>query len=410
VSAERKTRWSAPELLAAVFPDPKWAVPGVIAEGLNVLAGAPKIGKSYMAFDLAVAVASGGKALGKVDVDPGDVLYLALEDTPRRLKTRLRQILQGAEAPDRLSIAITSKPLDDGGAEQLCEWLRDHPTARLVIIDVFQKIRGKGAPGASAYANDYEPASKLKTIADEFGVAILLLHHTRKAEASDYMDEVSGTQGLNGAADATLILKRGRGSADATLNVAGRDIEEASYAMSFAADLGAWQMLDGPAGDYEMGDTRRDIMRYLRTAGSSTPKAIAEGLELNHNTVKVTVGRMSRDGQLATDGRGGYTAAPVTSDTPLSPVTPVTPVTHDRLGQGDTGYNGYTGYTGDRGDRSVCVDDDQERVTGDPMQNGRAAAGPSLVLTAASALDADGSGTDPVWLHPLRSQYGLDRP
>jgi hypothetical protein len=413
VSAERRTRWSAPDLLTAVFPDPKWAVPGVIAEGLNLLAGAPKIGKSFMAFDLAVAVASGGKALGRVDVDPGDVLYLALEDTPRRLKTRLRKILQGEPAPDRLTIAITSKPLDDGGDEQMCEWLRNHPGARLVIVDVFARIRGRALAGTSAYDNDYAPAAKLKAIADEYGVAILLLHHTRKAEANDYMDEVSGTQGLNGAADATLILKRVRGSADATLNVAGRDIEEASYAMRFAPDIGAWQMLDEPAGDYELGDTRHAIKRHLRVVGSSTPKAIAEALDLNRATVRQTMGRMSGDGQVRSDGRGAYTL-PVTPDAPVSPVTPVTP--SQIIGVGDTCDTCDTCDMGDMSDSCVCVDKDQERVTVTPTPNGRAAPGPPLVLAAAAAVGAEANAYD-AWDAPLSpasrsvpSQYGPGQP
>ena len=240
--------------MAAVFPEPRWAVPGLLAEGLTLIVGAPKVGKSWLSWNLAVAVASGGIAFGKVPVEAGDVLYLALEDTGRRLQARLTKVLEGDRAPRSLTVATACPTLTAGGAEQIAGWLSEHPNARLVIVDVFARVRGKLSPQASAYESDYGPMSILKQIADEAGVAMLVVHHTRKASSEDFLDDVSGTQGLSGAADAILVLKRSRGQADAVLHVTGRDVEEADYALSFHADLGAWQMLDGPAQDYTLGD------------------------------------------------------------------------------------------------------------------------------------------------------------
>lgn len=331
-----QTYWTAAELVTADFPDPRWAVPGLLAEGVNLLAGAPKVGKSWAALNIAVAVASGGRALGKIDVTSGDVLYLALEDTPRRLAERLRKVLGPDPAPRGLAFATASPSLPDGGAAKIGDWLTEHPCARLVIVDVFARIRGRSSDNASAYDLDYAAMSALKQIADRHRIALLVVHHTRKAASEDFLHEVSGTNGLAGAADAVLVLKRMRGSADAELHVTGRDVDEHSYALSFDADLGAWRMLAGPAGDYALGDTRQRILRHLRSVGAATPKEITEALGLNHNTAKVNCKRMTDDGQIDTDGNGHYF--------PVQPVTPVTDVIHDH----DDSHTGYRGYTPDR--------------------------------------------------------------
>lgn len=324
-----RVHWTAAELLAHDFPPVKWAVPGVIAEGLTLLAGAPKVGKSWAALGIAVACAAGGKALRRVDVDPGPVLYLALEDTPRRLADRLRKVLDGAPVPEPLSFVTACPPITSGGLDRIGEWLDQHPDARLVIVDVFARIRGRAVDTAApAYDVDYAAMSALKALADRHGVAVLVVHHTRKATAEDFLDAVSGTNGLAGAADAILVLRRSRGSADAELHVTGRDIDETVYALTFDAAIGTWRMLDGEASDYTLSDTRQTILRYLRDVQSATPKQISEALGIDHAAAKQTCWRMSKDGQLDTDGHGLYL--------PLSPVTPVTAVTPP----GDTGDTG----------------------------------------------------------------------
>jgi hypothetical protein len=111
-------------------------------------------------------------------------------------------------------------------------WLTDHPNARLVVVDVLKRIRGRTPPGVSYYDADYVTVARIKKIADQFGVAIVAIHHTRKADADDYLDEVSGTAGLTGAADAIAVLKRARGQAAAVLHLTGRDVDEANHALT----------------------------------------------------------------------------------------------------------------------------------------------------------------------------------
>jgi hypothetical protein len=305
-AAKLRTAWTADELMAEQFPPPRWAVPGLIAEGVNLLAGPPKVGKSWLSLGLALAVAGGDDALGSIPTQAGAVLYLALEDTPRRLQSRMRRILDQRPAPRGLTLATICPPLPDGGATAISAWLARNPAARMVVVDVFAKVRGRPAPGVSAYDADYAAIGHAKKLADDHAVAVVLVHHVRKAGADDYLTEVSGTNGLAGAADATLVLKRPRGEADGMLYVTGRDVDESEHALRFTPDAGAWTLLDGPPGDYALSATRAAITRHVRDHPGSTPKAIADATGIGADNVRKTCQRMAASGQLIADTAGRY--------------------------------------------------------------------------------------------------------
>lgn len=291
--ARRANFWTADQLMATEFPAPRWAVPGLLAEGVSLLAGPPKVGKSWLSLGLALSVAGAGKALGTIATEHGDVLYLALEDTPRRLKNRMAKVLGDEPAPARLSIATTWPALTDGGDVWISTWLDKNPDARLIVIDVLARIRGTTPPGLSAYDADYAAITGIKRIADQRGIAVVLVHHVRKMGSDDFLTEVSGTNGLAGASDAVLVLKRSRGEADGVLHITGRDVDEAEYALRFIKESGAWVLLDGPPEEHTLPDTRAAILRYLRDHPNSTPKAIAEGAGLNYDNARKTCVRMA---------------------------------------------------------------------------------------------------------------------
>jgi len=304
---KRQTRWTDAELMAVDFPAPRWAVPGLLAEGVNLCAGAPKLGKSWLSLGLGADIANGDPALGSIEVERGPVLYCALEDTGRRLQRRRRQMLAHGSRPAPLLTLETAVPtMSHGGEALLVEWLEANPHARLVIIDTFARMRGSDPMGMSAYAADYAAAVRFKTLADHYNVPFLLIHHVRKQAADDFQSLVSGTNGLTGAVDATLVLERGRGQADGVLHVTGRDVEEADYAMSFDSSAGAWTMLDGPAGDHLLNDTRASINRFIREHPGSSPAVIAEALALKPTTVRQTCTRMAKAGQLHAAPGGTY--------------------------------------------------------------------------------------------------------
>jgi len=309
---------TAADLMTKTFPPPRWAVEGFFAEGVSLLVGPPKMGKSWLALATAVAVAASGRALGQIPVDQGDVLYLALEDTQRRLQERLGMVLNGADAPARLEIATEWPTLLEGGGEQLDAWLDQHPEARLVIVDTFAKLRGaaSGPRNSILYQLDYQAVGDLKRIADRHGVALIMVHHTRKAVADDPLDMVSGTNGLAGSADTVLILKRDIGRADATLYIRGRDVPEADHALRFDPVACTWSLI-GDAAEYRLSAERQEILDVLRKAGEElSPKQIATILGKTPESVRYLLHKMVKAGEV--DGVGGKYRLPRTFTPPNS--------------------------------------------------------------------------------------------
>jgi hypothetical protein len=242
-----------------------------------------------------------------VQVEPGDVLYLALEDTPRRLQGRLVTMLEVAEeAPGRLDLMTEWPRLDDGGLDAIGAWLEVHPDARLVVIDTLAKIRARTKRrDSNAYEDDYEALAGLKRLADQYGVAIGVVHHQRKMAATDPLDTISGTLGLSAGPDTILILTRSRGEADAVLHVTGRDVEEARHAMRWEAAIGTWSLLGLPTAD--LSSERAALLRVVfESKVALRPSQAAEQLDREKGATRKLMWDMARDGQLSGDGVGGY--------------------------------------------------------------------------------------------------------
>jgi DNA-binding transcriptional ArsR family regulator len=247
--------WTCGELLSADFPPPVWIVPELLVPGLTILAGAPKLGKSWLILALGAAVGSGGAVLGRYRVERHEAAYLALEDTPRRLKDRLEKI--GAASASGLNVFTEWRSGAEGIAD-LDAYLEEYSDIKLVLIDTLARFRG--APqGDDRYAADYAAAACIKTLADKHDCAIVVVHHVRKMPAEDVMDTVSGSNGLNGAADSTWILTRVRGEADASLFITGRDVEEQTLALRFDGTCGSWAVL-GDAAEYAQSRERREVL------------------------------------------------------------------------------------------------------------------------------------------------------
>ena len=302
----------ATELLAIEFPEPRWIVPGIVPEGTTILAGKPKMGKSWLALGTSVAVAAGGVALGTKKVERGAVLYLALEDNPRRLQSRLKKLLPGGAAPEGLELATAWPRLGDGGLDALEAWLNTHPDARLVVIDTLAKFRAAQA-GKNLYKEDYEAVEPLVELAARHNVAVLIVHHLRKLGAEDPLDQVSGSMGLTGGADGALVLNRERGRADAYLYVTGRDIEEEKeLALSWDSTTATWKIA-GDAEEYRNSRERQEVEECLRTLGEPAgPKEVSEALGKPYNNVKQLMWKMGNDGDLRSVGGGKY--VPVTDN------------------------------------------------------------------------------------------------
>lgn len=296
---------SAADLLAKEFPEPKFAVYGLFSEGVTIFAGKPKAGKSWCGLGIAIAVASGGLALDSLRVEQGDVLYLALEDGERRLQTRLQQILGNSSTPTKLEVATQWNQLNEGGLDALENWLMSRPDARLIVIDTLKRVRPKGNGRAQIYDNDYDALSPLGDLARKYGVSIVVIHHTRKADSDDPLDLISGSYGLSGSADGVLVLKRVQSQTEATLYATGRDFETQDFALRWDAAMCGWKIV-GDAGDLHLGKERKEIIALLKLEGSLKPKRAATLLNRNESATRKLMLSMGNDGQLENDGAGNY--------------------------------------------------------------------------------------------------------
>ena len=231
---------TAEDLQNRTYEPTHFLVDELIPEGLHILAGAPKIGKSFLVAQIAYHVST-GKALWDYEVHPGTVLYLALEDDFQRIQSRMF-MMYGVNDTDRLHFATAAGKIGNGLDEQLENFVREHPDTRLIIIDTMQKIREIGGE-AYSYASDYEIIGKLKQFADKHCICVLTVHHTRKQPAGDSFEMISGTTGLLGCADGSLLMqKKKRTALEATIDVVGRDQQDQILYLKKDADTQIWNL------------------------------------------------------------------------------------------------------------------------------------------------------------------------
>lgn len=301
---------SAADLQLKEFPPLKWAIPDLVPEGLTILAGRPKFGKSWLGLDFAIAAADGKNALGSIPCKAGPVLYLALEDTDRRSHARINNLLQGRPWPQELELKWKWERSDHGGLKMLRTWLQVHSkedAARLVIIDTLQKVRGERAKNKGVYEDDYQAVADFKALADEFRVPILLLHHENKTGNTDHVMAVSGTAGLTGAADTIISLNRkSRTDPNATLEVTGRDVISDEIAIQQDMETGQWVKL-GKADDFRLSEGRRQIVRALTDhAGQMTPKELSEITGQKRDNTRYFLTKMVSAGEVKRHTNGKY--------------------------------------------------------------------------------------------------------
>lgn len=303
--------FSASDLMRMAIPPPRWAVDGIAPEGLTILAGKPKLGKSWLALHAALAISSGGVVLGHIDVEEGDVLYLSLEDTKRRLQARIRKLLGPDEQPSwRLTLAHTWPRMGKGGLEAIDAWINQHQQARLVIIDTWVRFRPIRLGKTDSYEIDYADGTQVKELADKHGISVIIIHHCRKLGSADPLEEVSGSVGLTGACDGVLVLRRERGQHDATLFVTGRDVDEMELALSFDKQHCLWQLC-GDAEAFRMSKARTEILDLFSDELTElSPKEIAKMTGKNEGAIRRLIHSMAKDGQLIPTQRGLYRRKP----------------------------------------------------------------------------------------------------
>ncbi|KDE14924.1 AAA family ATPase [Rhodococcus aetherivorans] len=299
------------------FPPLRWTIEGVIPEGFGLIVAPPKAGKSWFVLGTALAKAEGVRALGCIQTRRGPVLYLALEDGHRRLQSRCRTLLgEGQPIPRLIDFIIDAEPHEV--PILVGDWLEQHRDEQpLVILDTLGKVLPPKAAGESDYQRDYRVAGKLKALSDAVpGSTVLAVHHTRKAQGEDFVDAVSGTQGIAGAADFILVLARRRQTTEASLSVTGRDVIESEYAIT--SHDGAWA-LDGdnlPAAaaalterkqTENLGDLATEVVRFVNGRDKTTPADLAAHLGIDTKTAGTRLSQAHKSGRINKTGRGVYT-------------------------------------------------------------------------------------------------------
>ena len=276
---------SAAQLMEQPIEPREYVVRGLIPQGLSILGGAPKIGKSWLVLDLCLHVATGEPFLG-MPVSKGTAWYISLEDTQELIHRRLGTITD--EEPDNLFFTTEDDGIGtiaDTLEKHIHNFIKQHPDTKLIVIDTFQLARGNSKE--PSYASDYADIQKFKQIADKRKVAILLVHHLRKMGDADPVNKLSGTTGIGGGVDSTFIMDRSRKEDVAQLFCTGRSIQPREMALRFDETACVWNVVsDSREADNHLPPELRLLLDFMkeRLHFSDTNTALSRLLSLRCET------------------------------------------------------------------------------------------------------------------------------
>ena len=290
---------SAKTLEQKEFPEMKWVVDDLLPEGLTILAGAPKIGKSYLCWNLALAVSQKGIFLSRYNIShQKDVLYFALEDPERQIKNRLLQIQPDASLPEELFI-YTRFPIHLS-EEALDTWestIKQH-NAKLVIIDTMHHVLPQNNNG-TAYQQDYSILLPIQQMVHRLGISMILVTHTRKMiDVENPFNMIQGSVGVQAACDTMMMLTTVE--SEKVLHINGREILETELAVEIKNGVFTSESKDDRE-ERNLSDIRGNIINMVKTAGEDgiTMKLILDSTEGHSETnVKNTARRMLQDEQI----------------------------------------------------------------------------------------------------------------
>jgi len=319
---DRPSGISMEELSTMEFQPVSFLVPDLIpAEGVTLICSKPKVGKSWLLYDLCISSAINRDMLGERRPAQGHTLYLAPEDSLRRLRSRGEKLLPAwaARWPDNMRIETIWERVDQGGLDRIRKWVMGVRAAggsvACIAIDVLKMVRPAGQDRKAAYDRDYEALVGLRELSKELGIAIIVAH-TRKAAADDLIDMVSGTLGLTGAADTIIVIDR-QPSGGFVFDVRGRDVEAVQLAAQLGKDTCRWTIV-GDAGSVRRSAEREAVLSVFREAGepltvelvtAALREAVTsdrEGVTKSRDAVKQILGRMAKTGDLRRLEKGRY--------------------------------------------------------------------------------------------------------
>lgn len=383
------------ELLAAQFPEPQWVVEGLLHPAVAVLAGPVKARKSFWALCVAIAVATGNPALGMFPVTQSESACVFLEDRFPEVKARSEQLLMvdgrivTEQIPEGCYIGEKCPRMEDGGERYLDRWLADHPQVRLLVLDPYIRLRGGSKARQSSetsYETDYRDMEAFLRLRDRHGVCILVLTHTRKLAADDWINTLNSSTGLAGAADILMCLQSERGANEATLRATGRSVRDLEMLLRWE-DHSGWTAIGDPSKTAQNRE-QEEVLEVLREAPDGHLKwrhlidALEELFGVKPDAAKKRIQRLVRRGLLREEAglywspaapetgretgnagngdsavpcprqaRSNGSAGTITGDTPPVPALSPVPSQLSMEDSGDRGHRGQVGTPGTGGDR-----------------------------------------------------------
>ena len=299
---------TAAQIDATDYPPTEWVINDFIPEGVTLLAGSPKIGKSVLSTDIAYAVASGKPALGTFNItNPGPVLLIALDDTSEaRFKRRLREVAGTDTIPSNL--VVQTHPIGRGTKAETALRVRltNHPDTRLVIVDTLAHIKADRS-GSDIYAEDVKSMQMFNRLSDAFpGVSFLIVSHTRKGEVDDPVEAITGSHGVSGSADHLLTLTGKRHSRNRVLYLSSRDVEDCRFALAFHGERLFVTSNDPDDPTLHMSQDQARIYRALAEFpdGAGAQDLQAALPDIQH--IGTRLGQMAKAGDIVKTNRGAY--------------------------------------------------------------------------------------------------------
>jgi hypothetical protein len=295
------------------FQELVWSVHGLIPQGLTILGGRPKSGKSFMMLQAALDVVHGRKALGQFQTERSKALYFALEDSPRRIQDRLQMLdpdgRNSADGLKDLVFAYKLPKLAAGGLAAI-EDAVNQGAYKLVVIDTFGRVCAPQRGGGDTFRADYDEIAALQESAQRLGISIVLIHHTRKpvpqarVDADDPMDRILGSTGITAAADQLLVL--GKVGESLALHVISRDAASNDWEVFHDLDSPAWEVKGKLSAQAVMGPQRRRIIDVLNAKGAMMPAEIAKALKRTQGSTRMLLREMYSEGQVYQMDNGKY--------------------------------------------------------------------------------------------------------
>jgi RecA-family ATPase len=274
----------------------QYTVNGILPHGLFILAGSPKVGKSWLVLDVCIAVAVGGDIWGYRASQNG-VLYYALEDNWRRINERVNQLDTDNTDMSNFRVKLSAPGIGTGLIEEIERHMVNFPNTSLIVIDTFEHIRNRDTTKQTLYSADYSDIKTLRSITNKYEVTLLLVHHTRKMnDENDPINNVSGSTGLTGATDGNWVLEKiKRTENHAKLTIDNRDTEGFCFDLKFNSDTCRWEYIGNNTGvDNADEDIAILVNDFLQTEWQGTATELCKSLRKLDSKANITPTNLSK--------------------------------------------------------------------------------------------------------------------